>query len=54
MTSYTFVLHGISSHLNFVSMIINNIFRTWGKNAENIRRYTRKTHISWLLIDLER
>ena len=45
MPSYTFVLHVIS-HLIFVSMIINNIFRNWGKNAESTRRYTRKnTHI---------
>ena len=45
MPSYTFVLHVIS-HLIFVSMIINNIFRNWGKNAESIRWYTLKnTHI---------
>ena len=46
MPSYTFVLHVNISHLIFVSMIINNIFRNWGKNAESIRRCTRKnTHI---------
>ena len=30
------------SHLIFIFMNINNIFRNWGKNAESIRRYTRK------------
>ena len=30
------------SHLIFIVMNINNIFRNWGKNAESIRRYTRK------------
>ena len=34
------------SHLIFIFMNINNIFRNWGKNAESIRRYTGvKTHI---------
>ena len=30
------------SHLVFIFMNINNIFRNWSKNAESIRRYTRK------------
>ena len=30
------------SHLFFVFMNINNIFRNWGKNAESIRRFTQK------------
>ena len=30
------------SYLIFIFMNINNIFRSWGKNAESIRRYTRK------------
>ena len=30
------------SHLIFIFTNINNIFRNWGKNAESIRRYTRK------------
>ena len=30
------------SHLIFIFMNINNIFRNWGKNSERIRRYTRK------------
>ena len=30
------------SHLIFIFMNINNIFRNWGKNAESIRRYARK------------
>ena len=30
------------SHLNFIFMNINNIFRNRGKNAESIRGYTRK------------
>ena len=29
------------SHMIFMFMNINNIFRNWGKNAESIRRYTR-------------
>ena len=41
------------SHLIFIFMNINNIFRNWDKNAENIRRYTRKTCISCLPIDVE-
>ena len=30
------------NHLVFIFMNINNIFRNWSKNAESIRRYTRK------------
>ena len=30
------------SHLIFIFMNVNNIFRSWGKNAESIRWYTRK------------
>ena len=30
------------SHLIFIFININNIFRNWGKNAESIRRYKRK------------
>ena len=30
------------SHLIFIFININNIFRNWGKNAESIRRYARK------------
>ena len=30
------------SHLIFMFMNINNIFRNWSKNAESIRRYKRK------------
>ena len=34
------------SHLIFIFMTINNIFRNWSKKAESIRRYTGvKTHI---------
>ena len=41
------------SHLIFIFMNINNIFRNWGKNAEIIRRYTRK-NVHIMLTDIPR
>ena len=41
------------SHFNFIFMNINNIFRNWGKNAESIRRYTRK-NVHIMLTDTHR
>ena len=34
-------------------MTIDKIVRNWSKNAEELRRKPCKTHVSWLLIDLE-
>ena len=41
------------SHLIFIFMNINNIFRNWGKNAESIRQYTR-TNVHIMLTDRPR
>ena len=41
------------SHLIFIFMNINNIFRNWGKNAESIRRYTCK-NVHIMLTDIPR
>ena len=41
------------SHLIFIFMNINNIFRNRGKNAESIRWYTRK-NVHIMLIDRHR